>query len=135
MESMNLGHHSTFQSATALILLAAARAADAQNEYPTLEPDGEVLAAEGGDFAKDCLARVTEMAENLDFAVAGEPVLTRSERWGLIWRVDFAYRDSNYLVNRFVCAQHGRGGPAIVVAIGQDLVPLSRRPLPGVLVH
>jgi hypothetical protein len=131
---MNLARHSLFQSATALILLAAARAAEAQNEYPSLAPEGEIL-AEGEAFAQDCLARIMAMAKNLEFKLAGEPVLTRSERWGLIWRVDFEYVQENYLVNRFVCAERGRDGPAIVVAIGQELTPLSQRPLPGIILH
>ena len=62
-------------------------------------------------------------------------MLTRSERWGLIWRTDFEYVADNQLVNRFVCAEHGQSGPAIVVAIGQDLVPLTQRPLPGILLQ
>ena len=133
--AMHLGHHSLFQSASALILIAAAHAAEAQNEFPSLAPESETL-AEGEAFAQDCLARIMAMAKNLEFQLAGPPLLTRSERWGLIWRTDFVYARENIAVNRFVCAERGRDGPAIVVAIGQeDLVPLTQRPLPGLLVH
>jgi hypothetical protein len=131
---MHLSHHALFQSCSALILMAAARAADAQTEFPPLAPEGEII-AEGEAFAQDCLARILAMAKNLEFRLAGTPVLTRSERWGLIWRTDFEYVADNQLVNRFVCAERGQNGPAIVVAIGQDLVPLTQRPLPGILLQ
>ena len=131
---MHLAHHLLFQSCSALILMAAARAADAQNEFPPLEPEAEII-AEGEAFAQDCLMRIMAMSKNLEFKLSGMPVLTRSERWGLIWRVDCEYANLNQPVNRFVCAERGQNGPAIVVAIGQELVPLTQRPLPGILLQ
>jgi hypothetical protein len=132
---MHLGHHALFHSCSALILMAAARAADAQNEYPPTEPESEIMEAEGGAFVDDCRARILAIAKNLGFELSGPPLLTRSERWGLIWRTDFAYASDNFAVNRFVCAERGANGPAIVVAIGQDLTPLTQGPVRGVLVH
>ena len=66
MAPMHLGHHALFQSCSALILMAAARAADAQTEFPPLAPEGEIF-AEGEAFAQDCLMRFMEMSKNLEF--------------------------------------------------------------------
>jgi hypothetical protein len=97
--------------------------ADAQRlETPSLEPDEEIALGDNDAFVRECLSLV----DNFGGWQLGRTVLTRSERWGLVWRADFTISgaDLSPLLNRIVCWE--LPSLTIEVAIGQRLAPLPK---------
>lgn len=82
---------------------------ETQRLYPNPEPAGEAAAAENSAFVNACKAVVSDRAAALGWHL-GRSILTWSEVWGLVWRIDFKAKDhpeSSPLVNRVICW----GGP------------------------
>jgi hypothetical protein len=55
---------------------------------PSLVPENGEVAISDPAFVQECKATFADAAEKLDWHF-GDFVLTRSEKWGLIWRIDF----------------------------------------------
>ena len=96
-------------------------------EHPPTEPTGEHVIQDASAFGADCLGQAQDLAAAGRLEL-GTPLLTRSDKWGVVWRVDFkiAGQDLQPLVNRIVCWNKPDGSRHIEVAIGQSI-----RPLPG----
>ena len=96
------------------------------SDFPSLEPVGETAIAEDRTFEQKCLSRVEQVAPG-DRWRLGTPLLTKSDKWGLIWRADFTIAgvDISPLVNRIVCWQSPSGDVSINIAIGQRLAVIQ----------
>ena len=94
-------------------------------DSPSLDPDGHIVTADNTTFTGKCLSLVDKFSSGNNWRL-GQPLLTRSERWGLVWRVDFTFSDAepSHLVNRIVCWEFPDGNVSIEIAIGQHLTPL-----------
>jgi hypothetical protein len=94
-------------------------------ETPSLDPDGQILTADNTTFTTKCVSLVDKVSSGKNWQL-GQPLLTRSEKWGLVWRVDFKISDADFspLVNRIVCWEIADGNNAIDIAIGQHVAPL-----------
>jgi len=98
-------------------------------EAPPLEPEAEVVVVESLSFSEKCLSTAMKSDPNSNWQL-DQPLLTKEEKWGLVWRFDFTLRgkDMSPLVNRIVCWAPVGGEIAINIAIGQRLtrLPLTK---------
>jgi hypothetical protein len=91
---------------------------------PPVAPDCESPAAPDASFLETCLALSREMADPARWEL-GVPLLTKSEKWGFVWRSDFKIPDQPYSsVNRIICWRGAGDKFSIMLAIGQDVPPL-----------
>jgi hypothetical protein len=91
--------------------------------FPPNEPVGE-RTVDDDAFATECMTLMRPFAEtNWELS---KPVITRSEKWGLVCRVDFAIvgQDISPRVNRIVCWKKPDGEFYVRVSAGQDILPL-----------
>jgi hypothetical protein len=98
-----------------------------QRLYPSPVPEGETTAAEEPAFVHACMSTASDLAAAHDWRL-GRSILTHSDVWGLVWRIDFRVKDQSQeskLINRFVCWGTADGeilGTATVVR--QNVEPL-----------
>jgi hypothetical protein len=93
---------------------------------PPLSPLGE-SPVEDRAFFEQCLARARQEGERLGFELVGTPLLTRSRKWGLIWRSDVRYSLTEVGVSRIVYTETSPSGSATdVVAVSQNIEPLNK---------
>ena len=99
-----------------------------QERFPSVAPQNEVEAANESSFADACRARVANEATKFGWHF-GNSIVTRSDTWGLVWRVDF--RTSSQLaratlVNRLICWQAtGETNVHMAYVFGQPVDPLK----------
>jgi hypothetical protein len=96
-------------------------------ETPPVDPAGEPLIQADPAFAADCMARARALADGMSGEL-GIPIVTRSERWGPVWRVDFTVPGAGLgppLVNRIICWIKSDGAFHIDVALGQSVARLG----------
>lgn len=91
---------------------------------PPVAPDDGEVAHGDSVFADECNAIATSLAGarwNL-----GIPLVTRSDMWGPVWRVDFEMPgvDLPARVNRIICWRSPEGHPRLTAFVGQDVPPL-----------
>jgi hypothetical protein len=110
-----------FQLFLGFAMTAEAEDAGADLSPPTI-PSGEKAWPENLLFAETCLSKVNEIAAKSEWRL-GAKLLTQSDRWGLILRIDFdiAGEISTSRVNRIICWQTPDGKLNIMYAIGQDV--------------
>ncbi len=73
--------------------------------FPSPEPDGETVVSESPAFVDACTSRICEFATELGWTLE-KSVLTRSDMWGLVWRIDFkaeGHPEHSDTVNRHIC--------------------------------
>jgi hypothetical protein len=95
-------------------------------ETPSLDPDEQVVTADNPEFVTKCLSLIDKFLSGKNWPL-NRTMVTRSEKWGLVWRADFTIPDldSSHSTNRFVCWELPDGNMAIEIAIGQrHLTPL-----------
>jgi hypothetical protein len=116
------------------VLLCGAASIRGESVEPPLSPEGEAV-MDDPDTASACLQRATELGSKLDEAPGtagyfrwslGTPLVTHSETWGVVCRVDFKMAGGDFgpRVNRLVLY----AGPQkmnVMIAIGQDIAPLE----------
>jgi hypothetical protein len=98
-----------------------------QYEIPPLEPDRETVVADDPSFVEACKAAFTADAQQFEW-VFEKSLLTRSQRWGLVWRADFVIAGrprSSHLINRAMCWGNAGGVEGTVVAFGQKVAPIE----------
>ncbi|QOG22038.1 hypothetical protein [Bradyrhizobium sp. SEMIA] len=89
-------------------------------DTPPLEPIDEVTEHEHSDFSARCLAFVAPLLSKGNWEPKRE-LVTRSPKWGLIWRGDYAIADlAPRLVNRIMCWEGADGKLLIEIAVGQQ---------------
>lgn len=98
-------------------------------DAPSLEPIGEAVENEHSEFSAQCLALVAPfvLKSNLEFR---RGLVTRSAKWGLIWRGDYAIADlvAPNLINRIMCWAGADAKLVMEIAIGQRIAPLPVAP-------
>ncbi len=93
-------------------------------EAPPLEPTGEIMRVEDPAFKERCLSVVNQYTSGMNWELERE-LLSRSPRWGLVWRGDYALVDlAPNLVNRIMCWEGADGKLVVEVAVGQRVAPL-----------
>jgi hypothetical protein len=98
----------------------------AEFEKPPWVPDHEAVVDEPS-FVEACKEAFTDQAQKLEW-VFERSLLTRSQKWGLVWRPDFvvAGRASPDLINRAMCwGSAGGGVDGTAVGFGQRIAPLN----------
>jgi len=73
--------------------------------YPSPALDGEAPVAESPAFVAACMSIVSDRAAALGWRL-GKSILTHSDVWGLVWRIDFQARGhpkGSHYVNRVIC--------------------------------
>jgi hypothetical protein len=106
----------------------SAQAAD-EHEFPPVQPVSETTLPDDPSFVEECLSslRNNPVAKGWEF---GPSILTRSEKWGMVWRADVKIPDSDFapqLVNRVICWRKSSDAKLnIQIAIGQKVPPLTR---------
>lgn len=116
------------------VLLCGAVSFGGQSSEPSLSPEGEAVMDDQGT-ASACLARASELGAKLDKTpdtagyfqwTLGTPLVTVSETWGVVCRIDFkmAGDDFSPRVNRLVLYA-GAQKMNVMIAIGQDIAPLD----------
>ena len=115
------------------VLLCGAASVGGHGVEPPLSPDGEAV-MDDESAASACLARASALGAKLDKTpdtagyfewTLGTPLVTVSEAWGVVCRVDFkmAGKDFAPYVNRLVLYA-GAQKMNVMIAIGQDIAPL-----------
>ena len=96
-------------------------------DIPSITPEGEKVLLEDSSFAADCLSTWNDLITKSRW-VLGTSLVTQSERWGEILRVDFKIpgEDLSPLVNRLICWRTPIGNLQLNVAIGQSVPPLRK---------
>ena len=110
-------------------LQTVAGAADVP-EFPPLSPEGETSAPDDRDFPKACLKDLNLIVQRVGWRY-GASFLSHSEKWGDIWRIDFeiAGEDLSPRINRVMCWRTPADAKLnLMIAIGQDILPLERAP-------
>lgn len=78
---------------------------ETQQFCPGPKPDGETAVAENPPFVSACMSLASGEAASLGGRL-GKSLLTHSDIWGFIWRVDFQTKylgqDGKFVI-RFVC--------------------------------
>jgi hypothetical protein len=93
-------------------------------EAPPLEPIGEAASGEHLEFSARCLALIAPFVSKSNWELKRK-LVTRSPKWGLIWRGDYAIADlAPRLVNRIMCWEGADGKLLIEIAVGQRIDPL-----------
>ncbi|MCK1393645.1 hypothetical protein [Bradyrhizobium sp. 1] len=94
-------------------------------EAPPLMPTGEIAANENSEFNARFLAFVVPFLEKSNWEFQ-QGLVTRSAKWGLIWRGDYAIADlAARLINRIMCWEGADGKLLIEIAVGQRIAPLQ----------
>jgi len=73
--------------------------------FPNPSPEGEAPVTESAVFVRACMSLVSDRAAALGWHL-GKSVLTQSNVWGLVWRIDFlakGHPEGLRDVNRMIC--------------------------------
>lgn len=78
---------------------------EARNAGPGPTPEGEASAAENAPFISACMIVASDYAEACGWRLR-DSVLTHSDVWGFVWRIDFLTKEqdpNSRFVARMVC--------------------------------
>jgi hypothetical protein len=97
---------------------------EAKDMYPPAEPQDET-AARDDLFAQACRDAFAHVESDLGWKI-GNSLVTRSDRWGFIWRADLDVRAGPpSLVNRIICwGSGGRDIAGTATVFGRSIPPL-----------
>ena len=121
-----------FRLATVWLLLSVGvtmnTRADEPQSIPPIAAEGEKVLPEDTTFTAECLLPWNDFITRMRW-VLGTALVTQSEQWGDILRVDFKIpgEDLSPLVNRLICWRTSAGYSQLNIAIGQRVPPLERR--------
>lgn len=97
-------------------------------EPPPLDVDEASVKADDRAFAGKCLSIVEDRfaVESWQSWQLGQTSLTRSSKWGLVWRADFSILSEGrwHSCNRVLCWENADGTPILMIAFRTDLTPL-----------
>jgi len=97
-------------------------------EIPPVVPEGETVLADEPLFVAACKAAFADAAQRLDWSF-GNSLLTQSEKWGFVWRVDFIVSGrstSSRWINRAICWGEGDGTIiGMATCFGKQVTPLE----------
>lgn len=94
--------------------------------YPDPVPDGETAVAENPAFVSACMSVVSCDAAAMGWRL-GNSILTHSEMWGFMFRIDFQtkyHTQNSEFVNRYICwsAEEDSEVMGTAVVTGQRLI-------------
>ncbi len=94
--------------------------------FPPLDPINETVVRKSDAFVQECKS-FFDKAGYTDRYTLGTSLITKSDEWGLVYRVDFLVPGLNTAnkVNRLICQKNASGEMTVIVAIGHDGIPLS----------
>lgn len=97
-----------------------------EHPSPPVIPAADERIDSDPDFAAECRASARDLPSSERWILTTE-LLTRSDRWGQIWRADFVFDDQSFhpQVNRLLVWRHADGSLPVVVAVGQLVAPLK----------
>jgi hypothetical protein len=100
--------------------------ADDALSWPPLTPDGEAETDDPSSLAEACRAMWKDLIAKGGWQL-GTPLVTKSQKWGMVYRVDFAMPgpDLSPLINRLICWRTTSGQLGTMVAVGQHVPPLN----------
>jgi hypothetical protein len=96
-------------------------------ERPPWVPDRETVVTDEPSFVEVCKAALSAPAQELQWEFE-KSLLTRNQRWGLVWRADFVVagqQRSSRLINRAMCWGGANGVEGTAVGFGQRIAPLE----------
>jgi hypothetical protein len=96
---------------------------DESFETPNTDPGNETVVSGNTEFVDACLRLASEKVERLGW-ILGESTLTRSDSWGLVWRVHVATKRTlpdPQFQSRYICW----GDPSGEV-LGTKFAPIKR---------
>jgi hypothetical protein len=97
-------------------------------EPPPVEPDGETMLTDKPIFVAACEAAVADDVQQFQWHL-GNSLLTQTEKWELVWRIDFTVPGNPTTLNRINRAVFwGEADGTIngmAVAFDQQVVPLG----------
>ena len=99
------------------------QANDDSISIPPLAPSSEETPVHAPDFENACSHKIQSYARERGWAL-DRPLVTKSSKWGLIWRIDFHIKSRNVSqsdVNRIVCWD---GDEEVMISIGISEPPL-----------
>lgn len=95
--------------------------------FPAVPFENETIVRNDSSFVDACKAKVADAAEKFGWRFETS-VLTRSEKWGLVWRADFRIKNQSAerkLINRVICwREPGATEIRLAVTFGQQIEPL-----------
>jgi hypothetical protein len=97
------------------------------DEIPPWVPDREPAVADEPSFVEACKAAFSAEAQQFQWEFE-KSLLTRSQRWGLVWRADFVVagrQRSSHFINRAMCWGRAHGVEGTAVGFGQRIAPLE----------
>jgi hypothetical protein len=115
-----------FLCAHAIPGIALGAEAQEADLYPPLVPEGESAAPDSADFVANCLSI---LKDRLPSKILGAQLVTKTERWGTILRIDFevpGYPPTGR-VNRMMCWGTPDKPAGVMFAVGQAVPPLQPR--------
>ncbi len=102
---------------------------DTHEGEPPLDPGVEEILPSDSAITEVCLTKLKQgFAGLLDrISFVGGPLLSRSQTWGIVWRADFTFAERHPTngINRVVCWRLPDDQTGLMVAVGQQLKPLS----------
>jgi hypothetical protein len=92
--------------------------------FPPMAPDGERVVPDNPAFVAGCL---TKLRARLTRYKLGTQLVSESDRWGTVLRIDFEIPDldADHHVNRIICWQGSDGQFGVMLTIGQSVPPLQ----------
>ena len=97
--------------------------------FPPVEPVNERPVENARTFVQECNSLFDTLGYTKKYSL-GRSIQTQSDEWGLVYRVDFSIPglDTHDAINRIICWKKLSGETTVIVAIGQNVPPLSSSP-------
>jgi hypothetical protein len=100
---------------------------DSDSLFPDIVPGkSEIEVPNEPSFVAACMADIADHVERCGLRF-GNSILTRHDRWGLVWRVDILAEHESGRTTRYICwrppdMEDGIGGTAYVYAKNEDRI-------------
>jgi hypothetical protein len=75
---------------------------DTSKWHPSSTPQDEIALDDESSFVDECMARIADDVERFGWRL-GKSIVTRSNEWGLVWRVDLLETPSLGRIRRIIC--------------------------------
>jgi hypothetical protein len=98
-----------------------------QDMIPSVAPENELEVPDDPSFVATCMAWIADDAERLGWRF-GNSTLTQSDKWGLVWRVDFRTKnqsEQSASVKRVLCWRRPGEDDVGIAFIGKMVEPLK----------
>jgi hypothetical protein len=94
---------------------------------PPVAMSNAEIAIDDFEFSTECDEAIADLRKMGGWKLLSK-IVTKSRKWGLLWRADFHTTDTEVdFVNRVICRRGDDGIIAIVIAFSQDIERLPVR--------